>query len=438
VGKLLSNPKMLAAAIVALAILLIAFLGGAIGAGLGLGFLGSPIPLVQLPAEKITDIGGYQLMNTYVMFWLAGIVLMVPAWLATRKISEIPGRMQSIFEMLFEFFIGLAEASAGGKRGRMFLPIVTGIFLTVLFSNWLGTLPGVGNIGRVELMEEFLHHKIEKSLKGMDGGKEVIELIEHDGLKAFGDEHYLEDHAHETEVFGKALEQVLHEHGGDKMVVFTGNSGLATIPFGAGEQKKVLISQLVDIPAEGHIDVHEIAHIVHQIEHPELLESAHHEEITAEDVENGRVGLLVPFLRGASTDLNTTLAIALVAMISVQFWGFRSLGFKGYAGKFFFNPIKKPIDAFVGLLELVGEGIKVISFTFRLFGNMFAGEILLIAMGFLLPLIGIIPFLGLELFVGVIQAIIFSVLTLIFGSLAILSHEHHDDEHPAEHGEAHH
>lgn len=437
-GKLLSNPKMLAAAIIALAILLITFLGGAVGAGLGFGFLGGPIPLVQLPAEKITSIGGYQLMNTYVMFWLAGIVLMLLTWRATRKISEIPGRIQGIFELLFEFFVGLAEASAGGRRGRMFLPIVTGIFLTVLFSNWLGTLPGVGNIGRVESMEEYLHHKLEKSLNGIDGGAEVIELIEHDGLAAFADETFLEEHAHEADVFGQALEEVLHEHGGDKLVVFTGSSGMATIPFGSGEQNKVLVSQLVDIPAEGHMDAHEIAHIVHQIEHPELLESANHEEITAEDVENGRVGLLVPFLRGASTDLNTTLAIALVAMISVQFWGFKSLGFKGYAGKFFFNPIKKPIDAFVGMLELVGEGIKVISFTFRLFGNMFAGEILLIAMGFLLPLIGIIPFLGLELFVGVIQAIIFSVLTLIFGSLAILSHEHHDDEHAAESGEAHH
>jgi len=429
---------MLAAAIIALAILLITFLGGAVGAGLGFGFLGGPIPLVQLPAEKITSIGGYQLMNTYVMFWLAGIVLMLLTWRATRKISEIPGRIQGIFELLFEFFVGLAEASAGGRRGRMFLPIVTGIFLTVLFSNWLGTLPGVGNIGRVESMEEYLHHKLEKSLNGIDGGAEVIELIEHDGLAAFADETFLEEHAHEADVFGQALEEVLHEHGGDKLVVFTGSSGMATIPFGSGEQNKVLVSQLVDIPAEGHMDAHEIAHIVHQIEHPELLESANHEEITAEDVENGRVGLLVPFLRGASTDLNTTLAIALVAMISVQFWGFKSLGFKGYAGKFFFNPIKKPIDAFVGMLELVGEGIKVISFTFRLFGNMFAGEILLIAMGFLLPLIGIIPFLGLELFVGVIQAIIFSVLTLIFGSLAILSHEHHDDEHAAESGEAHH
>ena len=67
-GKLLSNPKILAAAIVAAVIFFVSFLGGAVGAGLGLGFLGGPIPLIQLPAEYITEIGSYQLMNTYVMF----------------------------------------------------------------------------------------------------------------------------------------------------------------------------------------------------------------------------------------------------------------------------------------------------------------------------------------------------------------------------------
>ena len=84
-------------------------------------------------------------------------------------------------------------------------------------------------------------------------------------------------------------------------------------------------------------------------------------------------------------------------------------------------------------MAFIGEFARTISFTFRLFGNMFAGEILLIAMGFLLPLLGILPFLGLELFVGVIQAAIFSVLTLIFGSLAIIAHGHgHEEGHGAE------
>ena len=77
---------------------------------------------------------------------------------------------------------------------------------------------------------------------------------------------------------------------------------------------------------------------------------------------------------------------------------------------------------FVGVLEMFGELARVVSFTFRLFGNMFAGEVLLIAMGFLLPLIGIIPFLGLELFIGLIQAFIFAMLTLVFGAMAVMPH----------------
>jgi len=140
-----------------------------------------------------------------------------------------------------------------------------------------------------------------------------------------------------------------------------------------------------------------------------------------------KAGLLVPYLRGASTDINTTLAIAIVAMFAVQFWGLRALGLRGYGGKFLINPIKKgPIMTFVGLLEGFGELTRMISFTFRLFGNMFAGEILLISMAFLLPLIGIIPFIGLELFVGVIQAFIFAMLTLVFGVMAVAGHGDHD------------
>jgi F-type H+-transporting ATPase subunit a len=217
--------------------------------------------------------------------------------------------------------------------------------------------------------------------------------------------------------------------------VFTGDSGAGTIPLGRGENAKVQINDILEVPATGaHLDDEEIAHLVEELEHGVVREGHAPEDF--EGLEGGRAGILVPYLRGASTDLNTTLAIAIVAMISVQFFGFKALGFSGYAGKFFINPIKDPIGSFVGGLEFIGEFIKVISFTFRLFGNMFAGEILLIAMGFLLPLIGIIPFLGLELFVGVIQAAIFSVLTLIFGSIAIIAHEHgHDEEHAEE---AHH
>ena len=141
--------------------------------------------------------------------------------------------------------------------------------------------------------------------------------------------------------------------------------------------------------------------------------------------EGKQAGLLVPYLRSANTDVNTTLAIALIAMVTIHFWGFSALGF-GHLGKFI-NFKEGPVGFFVGILEAIGEIAKVISFTFRLFGNIFAGEVLLIAMAFLFPLIGLIPFLGLELFVGAIQAFIFAMLTLVFAVMATTAHggEHH-------------
>ena len=141
--------------------------------------------------------------------------------------------------------------------------------------------------------------------------------------------------------------------------------------------------------------------------------------------EGKQAGLLVPFLRSANTEVNTTLAIAIVAMVMVHFWGFTTLGVLGHVGKFL-DFSKGPIGFFVGILEGIGEIARLISFTFRLFGNIFAGEVLLIAMAFLMPIVGIIPFLGLELFVGVIQAFIFAMLTLVFASLATISHSAED------------
>jgi len=137
---------------------------------------------------------------------------------------------------------------------------------------------------------------------------------------------------------------------------------------------------------------------------------------------NKRAGVLIPFLRSANTDINTTLAIAIVAMIMIHWWGLRQLGVRKHLSKFFTFK-GGVVGFFVGLIEAISEIARVISFTFRLFGNIFAGEVLLMTMAFLIPLVGIIPFLGLELFVGLIQAFIFAILTLVFASTAT-SDEH--------------
>jgi F-type H+-transporting ATPase subunit a len=126
-----------------------------------------------------------------------------------------------------------------------------------------------------------------------------------------------------------------------------------------------------------------------------------------------------------------------MAMIFIEFWGVTTLGVFKYLGKFFVNPLSNPIGTVVGLLEFVAELARLISFTFRLFGNMLAGEILLLVMTFLMPFLVALPFYGLETFVGIIQAFVFAMLTLVFAVLAVASHDDHGEEHEEHGGAAH-
>jgi F-type H+-transporting ATPase subunit a len=162
--------------------------------------------------------------------------------------------------------------------------------------------------------------------------------------------------------------------------------------------------------------------------------------------------VIVPIFRSPSTDLNNNFALALVSVGMTQVFGVMALGI-GYFSKFFnvkgmigaFGPDSQgqrrgcagmlgafafgAIDFFVGILELISEFAKIISFSFRLFGNIFAGEVMLLVLASLLPLVLTIPFLGLEVFVGLIQAFIFFILTLAFFSIATISHDHGEEHH---------
>jgi len=154
-------------------------------------------------------------------------------------------------------------------------------------------------------------------------------------------------------------------------------------------------------------------------------------------------GETVHLLRGANTDINMPLALAFISFFFVEYWGIKSLGGRRYLTKFFnvgqfFKSIGQllkgklragmsglfsgAIDIFVGLLELLSELVRIISFTFRLFGNMTAGEILLLIVAFLVPWVLALPFYGLELLVGFVQALIFGGLTLVFATIAVTPH----------------
>jgi len=129
----------------------------------------------------------------------------------------------------------------------------------------------------------------------------------------------------------------------------------------------------------------------------------------------------VPLFRSPAADLNFTLAFAVISVIATNILGMTAVGAFKHIGKFI--NFKGPIEFFVGILEIISELAKIISLSFRLFGNIFAGEVLLIIIFSLVPYFAPLPFLFLEVFVGLIQAFIFAMITLV--SIALHTAEHH-------------
>ena len=166
----------------------------------------------------------------------------------------------------------------------------------------------------------------------------------------------------------------------------------------------------------------------------------------------GTKNLFAPFLRSGTADINTTVALAAVAVIGSNLFGIFSIGAWKMFNKYvnlkalggIFTKVRRepmvlltaPITFFVGILELVGEFAKIASLSFRLFGNVFAGEVLLASMAAILAYVLPVPFLFLEIFVGVIQALIFSMLTLVYFTIAAQDHSEHEEEHSEKHAHA--
>lgn len=171
-------------------------------------------------------------------------------------------------------------------------------------------------------------------------------------------------------------------------------------------------------------------------------------------IEKGEHGLLfIPFLRGGTADINTTIALAMVAVLGANIFGIFSLGLWKTFNKYvnlkvlggMFTKIRReptviivaPITFFVGLLEVIGEFAKIASLSFRLFGNIFAGEVLLASMAAIFAYAIPIPFLFLEILIGLIQALIFSILLVVYFTISASDHDGHEESHAEEHKMAH-
>lgn len=147
-------------------------------------------------------------------------------------------------------------------------------------------------------------------------------------------------------------------------------------------------------------------------------------------------GEAAPLFRAFTSDINGTLALAIVTIVSVQVYAIRELGVKGHLKHYFSNQPWNPINLFVGLLEVIGEFTRMMSLSLRLFGNVFAGEVLLGVIAKISSLgspVTTLPFIFMELFVGFIQAFVFTMLTIVF--LAVATHHEESEEHGSDHGD---
>lgn len=355
------------------------------------------LPFIQLPGEVYPGtegllpeflFNGTGITNTFMATLLAWLVLLIIAFslrARSRTADEVPSGFYNLFEMVVEGAYNFAQNIAGPKV-KEFFPFFMSFILIILVSNWMGLIPGYDSIGLWEHKPHFIGEK---------AGKDFI------AARIANGEPYTQEE----------VEEVIHE------------AALAVDEENAWGLRDGLFLIRAD----------------NAIEDAPIEEDSHGDAIGRNP--EAADWTIVGFLRPASTDLNMTLAFALIAMFMVQYFGFKYLG-GGYLQKFFpflekgwgdkvkTNPIKA-IDPAVGLLELVSEISKILSFSFRLLGNMFAGMVLLFVMAYILSVLNI-AFFGLEFFVGIIQAIVFGLLSLIFMSSATTSH-HAEGEHEEHH-----
>ena len=357
------------------------------------------LPIIQVPGEVYPGtqtwpiigslFGG--LTNTFMASLVAYtliIILVLGLRARSRTSEEVPSGFYNFFEMILEIAYNFAERIAGAKI-RDFFPYFMSIILIILVTNWTALLPGWDSIGLWEYKPHLLAEKDAKALE-VEAAKKGEEI----------------SHAEIEEFIHQRAEELDANNVGNLRVGLTSGFYPWLIQANSNANPDAPVIELENGQKVGY--------------NPEAADWA-----------------IVPFFRPGATDLNYTLAFALIAMVMVQYYGFKFLGGRGYLTKFFpfiakgfgaevaKNPIKA-MDPAVGILELISEISKIISFTFRLFGNVFAGMVLLFVMAFLLPIANIV-FYGLELFVGLIQALVFGLLTLIFLSSASTGHaDDHD------------
>lgn len=458
-------------------------------AGIAVTLLVRPvIPVIQLPGEvypshwqlfgqiEIADgaLLGAPMTNTmmgsFVVWLLIILLILYLRWRMPESDAEAPrggiyNMLEAVIEGLHSFVGGIVKPQYLNRIFRVFITI----FVLVLLSNWLSLVPGVESIG-------FIHPHYKPVLDAETGVK-VVDEQGHtkykvtDGFEIYrgflgfwmvngscewinpGTEVTTDQAAFLAAIQAAQLEQrtaELQVSAGESIDIDpSGNAVRAASYEEAYEDHLNAKSTRAEscytgiaqtwpsydalafsddggvLIGEETVDEYFAAFAPSS----EYLKTDPHQIVPGDEYSEGVPWVVLPYVRVPSTDINFTLALALIAVVLIQLIGFQTLGI-GYLTKFFnFRTLLTSplggIDLAVGLLELIGEIARILSFAFRLLGNLFAGAVMLFVMSFLFTIIPW-PFFILEFFVGIIQALVFGMLTAIFMNLATDSHHHEE------------
>ncbi|MCZ7540036.1 MAG: F0F1 ATP synthase subunit A [Anaerolineae bacterium] len=397
------------------------------------------LPVIMVPGEVVWEdflgISGLTITNTIIGTLVADVLVLWFALAATRHMKLVPGRLQGLFEVVTDGLWSLAKSTAG-RNARPIFPLMATIFIFLLIANWVKLVPGAESIGLMHCAAEGVNGydkngillKVDKAMDtGIRATQENYDACHHKG------EHT--DPAHDA-AQSAVLAAAASELGVESISLHddVGNThSVAEYVIEQGGDVETVIAAATQaleaaLPAEAEAAEGETA----EARTPaELVAEVAHEPYYRDDLY-----AVTPFVRGAATDLNLTLGLGLLAFVAIQYFGVRAQGPR-YFTKFFNTPAlenvaKRPMGAMdfvVGLLEIISELAKVLSFGFRLFGNLFAGGVLLFVMSFLLAMLVPAAVYGLELFVGLIQAFVFAMLLLVFSAMAMQGHDHGGEHH---------
>jgi F-type H+-transporting ATPase subunit a len=324
---------------------------------------------ISIRPEELFKIGSFSVTNGMITTLIAVVLCaLLFAYLCSRPQLK-PSRKQAVGEFIIESLLGQVENSLGRKTGRSLFPLLATFFLFIIFANWFSLIPGIGTIG------------ITKGQITADSSTTVNLATAKWALTTA-----------DTTLGGEALLtntplKILSVNGSNATVQEVNREwSSGTEPEVDGPQGSLPLSALS--PAK-------------------------------------RVKILIPFFRAPNADINMTLSMALISIFLVEFLTIRAHGLRGWLKEFF----PKPSLYWLGPIEIVSHLSRVISLTFRLYGNVFAGEVLL---SVILILAGpiVIVFIGLEVFFGFIQALVFFLLSTAYFNLGIIGQgEGHSEEH---------